>query len=281
MFSMREVSMNRSTMVKRYVALCLCALLMPLVVGGCATVGGVLGQIYIMPSDEEVKMGEGLSQEVAKQEKIYDNAAVTAYVQDVGGRIVKHCDRQDIAYHFAVIDKDEVNAFAMPGGYVYVYTGLMKDIDDEAELAAVLAHEVGHVVARHAAQRISAMYAADALQKAVLGENPGFFGKLFAGAMTTGGFLAYSRENEYEADQLGHKFMYAAGYDPKGMVDLLGKLQSGESREPTKFEEMLATHPATSERLARVEAMVAADPKLANPIRNKAEYTKIKAQLPK
>jgi predicted Zn-dependent protease len=273
--------MNGFAMVKSRLVLCAFASLAAFILGGCATVGGVLGQMYMMPSDEEVKMGLGLSKEVSKQEKIYDNAAVTAYVQSVGDRIVKNCDRQDIAYHFAVIQKDEINAFALPGGYVYVYTGLMKDIDDEAELAAVLAHEVGHVTARHAAQRLSGMYAADALQKAVLGENPGFIGKIFAGAMRTGGFLAYSRENEYEADQLGQKYMYATGYDPNGMIDLMGKLKSVESGEPSKIESMLATHPPTSERLARIQAAVAAEPKLASPMRNQGAYTKIKAQLPK
>ena len=268
-------------MAGRLAALCACAILAPVLLGGCATVGAVLGQMYMMSSDEEVKMGLELSKEVSKQDTVYNNAAVTSYVQTVGNRITRVCDRPDIVYHFAVIDKNEINAFALPGGYVYVYTGLMKGIDDESELAAVLAHEVGHVTARHAAQRLSAMYAADAIQTAVLGQNPGFFGKVLAGAMKTGGFLAYSRENEYEADALGHKYMYAAGYDPNGMLDLMAMLQGDEAREPSKVEEMLATHPATSERIGRIKTMVAADAKLPSPMRNKAEYAKIKAQLPK
>jgi predicted Zn-dependent protease len=237
--------------------------------------------VNLVSNDDEVKMGLDLSAEVSKQDTIYNNAEVTAYVQAVGERIVEHCDRQDIAYHFAVIRKDEINAFALPGGYIYVYSGLMKDIDDESELAAVLAHEVGHVTARHAAKKLSAMYTVQAIQNAVLGENPGFFAKVLAGATTTGGFLAYGRQDEYEADQLGQKFMYAAGYDPNGMVDLMGKLKSVESGEPSRIGNLLATHPPTSERLSRIQAMVAAEPKLASPVRNKAAYSKIKVLLPK
>jgi predicted Zn-dependent protease len=273
--------MKRLSGVKRWLLLGACAALAPLVLGGCATVGGVLGSATTISNDDEVKMGLDLSAEVAKEDTIYNNPEVTAYVQSVGQRIVQHCDRQDIQYHFAVIRKDEINAFALPGGYVYVYTGLMKSIDDEAELAAVLSHEVGHVNARHAAKKLSQMYTMQAIQTAVLGENPGFFGSIIAGATQTGGLLAFSRQDEYEADQLGQKFMYAAGYDPNGMIDLMGMLKSAESREPSKLETMLATHPPTSERLARIQTAVAAEPRLSNPVRNKAAYTKIKALLPK
>jgi predicted Zn-dependent protease len=251
-----------------------------LVFAGCATTGINRGQINIITSDEEAKMGLELSSEVAKQYEIYNNEAVTAYVQGVGNRIVQHCDRRDIEYHFAVIAKDELNAFAMPGGYVYVYTGLMKDVNDEAQLAAVIAHEVGHVAARHATERLTAMYGYQFVVGLILGENPNSYAKLVSDMMSAGGFLAYSRANEYEADRLGVKYLYAAGYDPQGMVELMGVLKSMESHEPSKLEVMLATHPPTGERLARVETEVAALPKLAGPTRNTAGYAKIKTMLP-
>jgi predicted Zn-dependent protease len=247
---------------------------------GCATLGGIMGQMYLMSSDEEVAAGLQLSKEVPNQFKIYNNSTVTSYVQTVGARIVRQCGRQDIAYHFAVVQSEEVNAFSLPGGYVYAYTGLMKSINDESELASVLAHEIAHIVARHAAQRLSSMYAADAIQKAILGDNPGLFGQIMAGAMTEGGLLAYGRENEYEADKLGQNYLYAAGYDPNGMADVLRKIISLESGDPSKLGELLATHPPTTDRLARVEAAIAAEPKLANPVRNAAEYVRIRAMLP-
>jgi predicted Zn-dependent protease len=255
--------------------------LAPLALGGCATTGINRGQLNIITTDEEVKMGGEMSVEVAKQYEIYNNAAVTAYVQGVGDRIVQHCDRKDIKYHFAVVAKDEMNAFAMPGGYVYVYTGLMKDIDDEAQLAAVIAHEVAHVTARHATERLTAMYGYQFVVGLVLGENPNGYAKLVADMVSTGGFLRYSRANEFEADNLGAKYLYAAGYDPNGMIELMGKLKKMETREPSQLETWLATHPPTSDRLAKASAEIAAMPKLSNPVRNAAGYVKIKAQLPK
>jgi len=266
--------------LKSRLVFCACVALTAFILGGCATLGGIMGQMYLMTSDEEVTAGVEMSKEVPKQYKIYSNSTVTAYVQKVGARIVNVCGRKDIAYHFAVIQNDEMNAFSLPGGYIYAYTGLMKSINDEAALAAVLAHEISHVVARHQAERLSSMYAADAIQRAILGNDPGFFGQVLAGAMTTGGLLAYGRENEYEADDLGQKYMYAAGYDPNGMVDVMNKIISLESGDPSKLGTLLATHPATRDRLTRILAAIAAEQKLANPVRNATDYVRIRAMLP-
>jgi len=255
--------------------------LLPLVLGGCATTGINRGQLNIITTDEEVKMGKEMSVEVAKQYDVYDNAAITAYVQGVGNKVVQHCDRRDIDYHFAVIKKDEINAFALPGGYIYVYTGLMKDIDDESQLAAVIAHEVGHVTARHSTERLTALYGYQFLVSLILGENPNGYAKLVTDMVSTGGFLRYSRANEYEADELGANYLYATGYDPNGMIELMGKLRKMETSEPSQLEVWLATHPPTGERLSKIETEIAGFPKLASPVRNAAGYAAIKAKLPK
>jgi predicted Zn-dependent protease len=251
-----------------------------LVSAGCATTGINKGQFNIISSDEEVQMGQQFTAEVEKEYTVYENPAVTAYVQGVGNKITAVCDRSDIQYRFAVIEKDEMNAFALPGGYIYVYTGLMKHVDDEAELAAVLAHEVGHVAARHSAERLSQMYGYQFIASLVLGENPNVYAELFSNIFSSTGFLYFGRQNEYEADRLGAKYLNAAGYDVGGMVDLMGKLKDLEGREPSKFEEWLSTHPPTSERLAQVQTYVTTLPKPASPVRNQAGYAKIKTQLP-
>ena len=259
----------------------LAAALLPLALGGCATTGINRGQMNIVSSDEEVKLGQELSVEVAKQYPIYNNAAVTAYVQAVGDKIAHTSDRKDIAYHFAVINQNAVNAFSLPGGYVYAYTELMKAAGDEAEFASVIAHEVAHVAARHSTERLTDEYGYQFISGLVLGGNPNATAKLITDLAATGGFLKYSRDDEYEADQLGAKYLHAAGYDPQAMVDFLGKLKALEANEPSKFEAWLMTHPTASERLARVKSEVAGFPKLANPARNAAAYAEIKAQLPK
>ena len=259
----------------------LASALLPLALGGCATTGINRGQMNMVSSDEEVKLGQEMSVEVAKQYPIYNNAAVTAYVQAIGDRIVQASDRKDIAYHFAVINKNEVNAFSLPGGYVYAYTELMKAADDEEELAAAMAHEVAHVAARHSTERITQQYGYQFIAGLLLGQNPNATAKLITDLAATGGFLKYSRDDEYEADRLGAKYLYAAGYDPQAMVDFLDKLKALETSEPSKFETWLMTHPPASDRVARVKSEIAGFPKLANPVRNAPAYAQSKAQLPK
>jgi len=250
-----------------------------LVLSGCATTGINKGQINLIGTEEEVQMGKELSAEIAKEYTIYDDPEVAAYVESVGRKIVSVCDRRDIEYHFAAIEKDEMNAFAMPGGYVYVYTGLMKDLDDEAQLAAVLAHEVGHVTARHSTERLTAIYGYQLLAGLILGDDPNFWAGLVSNIFSTTGMLAYSRRNEYEADRLGLTYANAAGYDPDGMVELLTKFIDTERGEPSKLEEWLSTHPPSTERMERIRTMAAGLQSEGN-LRNAAAYERIKAKLP-
>jgi predicted Zn-dependent protease len=256
------------------------ALLAALAVAGCATSGINKGDINLVSSAEEVEMGREFSTEVGQQFEIYDDPVVTAYVQSVGDRVAAVCDRPDIDYHFTVIKEDEMNAFALPGGYIYIYTGLMKDLDDEAQLAAVLAHEVGHVTARHATERLTAMYGAQIAVSLLLGENPAEYKVLIANLFSTTGFLAYSRANEFEADRLGTTYASRAGYDPEGMAELLGKFIDAEQREPSKLEEWLSTHPPSRDRLAKVDALAASLPRAGTGERDAARYSEIKALLP-
>lgn len=269
--------MKRFVSIRRSISLLTMALLFSL---GCATTGINKGQFNIISDREEAEMGKQLSQEVEKEYTIYNNPGLTAYVQGVGNKIAAVCDRRDVSYRFAVISKDEMNAFALPGGYIYVYTGLLKQIDDEAELAAVLAHEVGHVAARHSTERLSQIYGYQFIASLVLGENPSAYAQLISNIFSTTGFLYFGRKNEYEADRLGAKYLSSAGYEVEAMVDLMNKLKALEGREPTKFEEWLSTHPPTGERLEEVKTYIAALPKSQNPVRNASGYAKIKAQIP-
>ncbi len=248
--------------------------------GGCATTGINSGQFNIVSSTEEVRMGKEFSTEIEQQFEIYDDGVVTGYVQAVGDRIARVCDRRDIEYHFTVIKKDELNAFALPGGYIYIYTGLLKTLDNEAQLAGVLGHEVGHVTARHATERLTAMYGYQLLVTLILGDDPNFWAKLTSDIFSTTGFLAYSRKNEYEADMLGTGYAYAAGYDPSGMSQLLGKLASTGESEPSKLEELLSTHPPTAERIVRVEGIIAGIPAKSGLMVNEGPYSQMKKNLP-
>lgn len=272
--------MKRSLRTSVVAAVGILATSLPFVMGGCAATGINKGQVNIISSDEEVTLGQQMSVEVAKQFPIFNNAAVTAYVQAVGEKIVAKSDRKDIAYHFAVISKNELNAFSLPGGYVYVYTDLMKTAADEAELAAVISHEVGHVAARHSTERLTQVYGYEFVAGLVLGQDPTATARVIADLAATGGFLKYSRDDEFEADMLGAKYLYAAGYDPQAEITFLETMKALEGSSPSKLATWLMTHPSTSDRLARIKTQVAGFTPLANPVRNATVYAQIKAQLP-
>jgi len=254
--------------------------LLVVAVTGCATSGINKGDFNLITSPEEAAMGKEFATEIEGQYEIYDDAELVSYVQSVGGRIATVCHRQDIEYHFTVINKDEMNAFALPGGYIYIYTGLMKVLDNEAQLAAVLAHEVGHVTARHSTERLTAMYGAQIAVSLLLGDNPQEYKVLIANIFSTTGFLAYSRANEFEADRLGTSYTSLAGYDPEGMAELLGKFIDTESREPSKLEEWLSTHPPARDRIGKVDILAASLPMAGVGERNASRYAAMKARLP-
>lgn len=237
----------------------LIALLMSMT--GCATTGINTGDFNLISSAQEVQMGDSLAVEVESKYPPLKDETVGAYVNEVGQRIVSVCDRRDIPYYFKVIaDKKQVNAFALPGGHIYVYEGLLLEASNEAELAAVLAHEVGHVVARHATEQLTKQYGYNLLVSLVLGKQPGRWAGVAANLFGTAGLLKYSRDDEYEADNLAVVYTNAAGYSPGAVADFLGKLVTMEGREPGKLETLLMTHPPTSDRVDRVKAEIAAIP---------------------
>ncbi len=250
-----------------------------MVTGGCATTGINAGQMNFISSAEEVTMGQDLSLEVEKEFEVYHDYEVAAYIDRVGQRLARVSDRPDIRYSFKVIKKDEMNAFALPGGYIYIYTGLLSELDDEAQLAGVLAHEIGHVTARHSTERLSTMYGYQILAGLILGENPNMWAEMVANIFSTGGFLAYSRKNEFEADKLGVWYSSSAGYDPAGVSELLGKLHSMHERQPGRLEELLSTHPPTVDRIRQVDLIIGSFP-VGTGERNAAGYRAMKQRLP-
>lgn len=234
---------------------------------GCRSLGQTLGDL-IVPVDQEVAMGNQYAAELDKELKELDDPVVQRYVEEMGQRIVAVCDRQDIEYHFTVIDDPRtVNAFAVPGGHLYVYTGLLIAAENEAEVAGVMAHEVGHVVARHSANQMAqamvAQVGVSAVQNALSDESgssdwvsmaAGVLGNVAA----QGYLLKYGRDDETEADALSVKYTIKAGYDPEGMATFLEKLYELSGRQdPSGFEAILSSHPPTRGRIEHVRELIA------------------------
>src|SRR5260221_13206351 len=210
-------------------------------------------------TDKEVKAGRMLAAEVDKEAKFIDDPIITEYVNRVGQNIVLHSDAK-IPFTIKVIDSDEVNAFALPGGFFYVNKGLILAADNEAELAGVMAHEIAHVCARHAMENEAKMRALDygLLAGMILGG--GIIGNVLynTGGMVEGmAFLKFSRGAEEEADRLGIQYMWAAGYDPNAMATMFEKLEAKNKKKHGTISRLFASHPAPPERRAAAIALAA------------------------
>lgn len=248
----------------------------------CATTGpGGKTSVIFIPVAQEVAIGEGMAQQVEHDEKILDDAEWQAYLNEVGQKIVKVSDRQDIQYQFKVIESDQINAFAAPGGYVYFYTGLLKVMENEAEMAAVMAHEISHVVARHSVKRIQAALGVALAYDLVFGSDGS--SKALDAAINVGmglTFASYSRSNEREADEFGLVYLVKAGYNPQGEVTMYEKLAAQGGGERSVFEQLASSHPETQERINNAKAEIEQlKPLPSNLTYNSDRYLKMRARL--
>jgi Zn-dependent protease with chaperone function len=219
---------------------------------------------FSLSEEQELELGRQTSIEVEKEYPILNDAGVTQFVNQMGQDLVRRSGRRDIQYYFKVVDSKDINAFALPGGYIYLNRGVLEAADSEAEVAGVLAHEIGHVVARHSAEQVAKMQLAG-LGLGVLGAILGDGGKsqmanMAAQMVTSGVFMKYSREAEREADRLGAQNMYDAGYDPSAMVTFFNKLADGRQTEPNAVEGFFASHPSPNERAGNVSDLIASFP---------------------
>jgi predicted Zn-dependent protease len=239
------------------------ALLTAALVTGCASnpaTGGA--DLVVMSEGQEIAIGQEMHQELMAKGATYDDPALQAYVNQVGQRLVAHSDRPDLAFTFTVIDSPDLNAFATPGGFIYINRGLLAYMDNEAELAGVLAHEIGHITARHAARQQTANITNQVV--AVTAYILTGSGDLADASSMYGTELVmgYGREHELEADGLGARYMYNAGYDPESLLEVIGVLKDQEQFQRVKakssgksaagYHGLYATHPRNDQRLQTV-----------------------------
>jgi predicted Zn-dependent protease len=227
---------------------------------GCATVYNPATQrkeFILIDSAQEVQLGRGMSEEIIKKsEPMLNDPAKQRYVNEVGNKIAQASDRRDIMYHFAVLDSADLNAFALPGGYVYIYRGLLEKVD-EPELAAILAHEVGHVAAKHSVKRLQSELGYEVLVGIAMAgfgnQNPALAQGVAGLSNTVFSLLerGYGREDELFADKLAVKYTRLAGYDPRAMARVLELLNKDKGPSGRVFE-ILSTHPRMEERIRKV-----------------------------
>jgi predicted Zn-dependent protease len=255
------------------------ALLGVLLMAGCAELLPVRqGGFNLISLDEEWKMGADLAREIEKKETLVRDPEALAYLNRIGGRLVRQTPLAGRPWQFHIIEGEEVNAFNIPGGHVYVHTGLIREATSLDQLTGVMAHEVAHGAARHGTQLATRQAGYSTLASLILGKNPKRYEKLLGNLAGTGVLMDYSRDAEREADRLGVRYAYDSGYAPQGMVDFLRKLLAMRERKPTHVERFFSSHPVTEERVATVEALAAELPPTAL-VRNTPDYSKFRERF--
>ena len=200
--------------------------------------------------EKEIALGKQLASEVERQAKIINDPVIAEYVNRVGQNLVRNSDAK-VPFTIKVIDSEEVNAFALPGGFFFVNSGLILKADNEAELAGVMAHEIGHVAARHGTRQATRGEIAQLgmIPLIFMGGWTGYGIYQAASVLVPVGFLKFSRAMESEADLLGLEYMYKAGYDPTAFVDFFEKIETLEKRKPGTMSKVFSTHPPTDSRI--------------------------------
>jgi predicted Zn-dependent protease len=247
-----------------------------------------LPTINIFPDSKDIELGKQFDAEIRKNPKQYpilqDRPDVKEYVEAIGRKIlasphIKYRDK--FAYKFEILHDDStVNAFCTPGGYVYVYTGLLKFVDNEATLAGVLAHEIAHAELRHSTRQMSMQYGTSFLLSIALGDNPSFTANFVAQLLQTGALLKYSRADEDEADEYSVKYLQSTGYYPGAIKFFFEKVSTEHTGGA--WERLISTHPLPQDRLNHINELVKAigNPEPAEENLRSKPYQEFKSHLP-
>jgi predicted Zn-dependent protease len=232
-------------------------------------------------TEKEIRMGKEYAQQIEQSMKLIQDPVINEYVNRVGQNLVRNSDAK-VPFTIKVVDSDEINAMALPGGFFYVNSGLILAADDEAELAGVMAHEIAHVCARHATRQMTRAQFANfmSLPLIFVGGGIGYAARQAAGIGLPLTFLSFSRGFEAEADYLGVQYMYKAGYDPNEFVNFFEKIQAQEKKKPGSLAKAFSTHPQTPDRIQKTQEEIATIlPPRDQYIETTSEFNDVKARL--
>lgn len=276
---MRHIHVRPTDIVRRVRAGIFAVVVSAIALQGCASAGVNKGDFNLVSYEEEWQLGAQLERDIARQMDILNDPTTKAYVQRIGQRIVNQTELAEAPWDFHVVADPQINAFNIPGGHVYVNTGLICATDNVAELTGVMAHETAHGVARHGTEQLSKAYGVNILAGVVLGGNPPIYQQILAQVVAGGTFAKFSRDAEREADHLGVIYMYNAGYDPHGMVTMFQELIERRKRQPGSVESFFSSHPLTEERIENVRAQIQQLPPRQGLVLRDAEFQSIQQRV--
>ena len=237
-------------------------------------------QISLVSVEQEIQIGRQANAQVRSEMPQLRDAEVVAYVRALGRRLVAHAPGPKYPYTFDLVDYREVNAFALPGGPVWLHRGILHAAGNESQVAGVLAHEIAHIAQRHAASQLTKATMANwglGLLGAVLGNSVGAgAAQMAAGFLANGVFLKFSRDDEREADRVGLQILRKAGWDPRGMVELFDVLRREARRDPASVEVFFSSHPAPQDRITRLQGEIGRGPAGT---RDTAQFRAVKARV--
>ena len=242
-------------------------------------VAGLLA-ITLVSVEDEVAIGRQANAQVRKQVPAFSDAQTLTYLRGIGQRLVRHAPGPKYPYSFSAANYREINAFALPGGPIWIHRGVLHKATSESQVAGVMAHEIAHIAQRHAAAQLTNATLTNwglTLLGSVLGNSGGAgAAQIAAGFLANGIFLKFSRDDEREADRVGLEIMRRAGWDGRGMVDLFDILRRESARDPGSVEVFFSSHPSPQDRIARLQADVA---RRRGGTRDTQQFQQIKARL--
>lgn len=255
-------------------------LVLSLLLAGCGSGGG--GDFNIVSLDEEWRLGAQLAADIERQMPIHRDPAANAYINQVGRQLVAASGSQlaQLPWNFHIVNSPEVNAFNIPGGHVYVTTGLINAADNASELIGVLAHETVHGLSRHGTEQLSKAYGLNIIASLLLGGGSApAYQQILAQIVGTGALASFGRDAEREADRVGTRLMYDIGYDPEGMATMFEELLRTRQRAPNAVDKFFSTHPLTEDRIRYTRAEAAKFPRKSGLRRDDAQYQAVRRSL--
>lgn len=255
------------------------AAVMAFALPACATVGIREGGFNIISVEQEWRMRDDIQREVAREKRLVDDPQALAFLNQLGRQLAAQTPLADRRWDFGIIEDDSINAMNLPGGLVYVHTGLAARAETLDQFAGVVAHEVAHGGSRHGTQLLTRAYGYSVIASIVLGRDPGLAQRVVAEIVGTGVVRNYGRDAEREADRLAVGYMFRAGYDPRGLPSFFRVLQGERRRRPTRLEQFLSSHPVTEERIEIVEREIARLPARGGLVRDSPAYQAFRSRL--